>query len=247
MSAGRTFTVLEYESLDSTHSRALRDLSSLPDGAVVTALRQDAGRGRLGRSWLSEGKGLYFTVVLKPAAARPEVFPCYTHLLALAVCAALERLGLSPSIKWPNDVLCGGGKICGILAEAVTEGGRPVGAVVGAGVNLSQEAADFAGLDRPAVSVAMLLGGAAPERGSFLSEVLGGFFALRPALEERGFPAIAAEYRRRAGFIGRRVKIIPVSGEVSEGTADIDDAGLLVLDGPGGRVSVPGGEMEPAS
>ncbi|MDT8287531.1 MAG: biotin--[acetyl-CoA-carboxylase] ligase [Elusimicrobiales bacterium] len=247
MSAGRPFTVFGYERLDSTHSRALRDLSSLPDGAVVTALRQDAGRGRLGRSWLSEGKGLYFTIVLKPAGARPEIFPCYTHLLALAVCAELERLGLSPSIKWPNDVLCGGGKICGILAEAVTEGGSPAAAVVGAGINLYQEAADFAGLDRPAVSAAMLLGGAAPERGSFLAEVLEGFFALRPALEERGFPAISAQYRRRAGFIGRRVKIISASGEVSEGTADIDDAGQLALDGPSGRVSVPGGEMESVS
>lgn len=245
MSAGKPYSVTGYPSLDSTHSRALRDFPGLSDGAVITALRQDAGRGRLGRTWLSEGKGLYFTIVLKPAAPRPEVFPCYTHLLSVSVCAALERLGLSPSIKWPNDVLCGGGKICGILAEAVTEGGRPVGAVVGAGVNLSQETADLAGLDRPAVSVAMLRGGAAPERGDLLSAVLEGFFGRRPALEERGFPAIAADYRRRAGFIGKPVKLRAASGEVSEGTADIDDAGLLVLDGPGGRVSAAGGETEP--
>ncbi|MDQ7772946.1 MAG: biotin--[acetyl-CoA-carboxylase] ligase [Elusimicrobiales bacterium] len=244
MSAGRPFTVLEHERLDSTHSRALSDFSSLADGDVVTARRQDAGRGRFGRTWLSEGKGLYFTIVLKPAAPRPEVFPCYTHLLAVSVCAALERLGLSPSIKWPNDVLCGGGKIAGILAEAVVEGGRPVGAAVGAGINLSQDPADFAGLDRPAVSIAMLRGGAAPEPGGFLSAVLEEFFALRPALEERGFPAMAARYRGRAGFIGERVKIRSVSGEVLEGTADIDDAGLLVLYGPGGRVSAAGGEMD---
>lgn len=244
MSAGKPYSVTGYPSLDSTHSRALRDFPGLSDGAVITALRQDAGRGRLGRTWLSEGKGLYFTIVLKPAAPRPEVFPCYTHLLSVSVCAALERLGLSPSIKWPNDVLCGGGKICGILAEAVSEGGRPVGAAVGAGINLSQEPADFAGLDRPAVSAAMLRGGAAPDRGAFLESVLDAFFALRPALEDRGFPAIAGEYRRRAGFIGKLAKMRPASGEVLEGTADIDDGGQLVLDGPGGRVSAAGGEME---
>ncbi|HBE89558.1 MAG TPA: biotin--[acetyl-CoA-carboxylase] ligase [Elusimicrobia bacterium] len=243
MSAGRPYTVVEFDRLDSTHARALRDFPALSDGTVLKALRQDAGRGRLGRSWLSEGKGLYFTVVLKPAAPRPEVFPCYTHLLAVSVCAALERLGLEPSIKWPNDVLCGGGKIAGILAEAVVEGGLPAGAAVGAGINLYQAAADFAGLDRPAVSVAMLRGGAAPERGDLLSEVLDDFFTLRPALEERGFPAIAAQYRRRAAFIGKRVKILTASGGISEGTADIGDGGQLVLDGPGGRVSVPGGEM----
>ncbi|HNT99017.1 MAG TPA: biotin--[acetyl-CoA-carboxylase] ligase [Elusimicrobiales bacterium] len=243
MSAAGPFTLFEHGRLDSTHAFALREFSRLPDGAVVTALRQDAGRGRLGRTWLSEGKGLYFTIVLKPAAPSPEILPCYTHLLALAVCSALERAGLAPSIKWPNDVLCGGGKLAGILAEAVIAQGRPDGAVVGAGANLYQETADFAGLDRPAVSAAMLLGGAGPERGAFLREILDAFFALRPALEERGFQAVAGEYRRRAGFIGKRVRVFSASGGVLEGTADIDDAGLLVLDGPDGRISVTGGEL----
>lgn len=241
MPAGKPFTVLEYERLDSTHARALRDFDSLADGAVVTALRQDAGRGRLGRAWLSEGKGLYFTMVLKPAAPRPAVLPCYTHLLAAAVCGALEGLGMEPSIKWPNDVLCGGGKICGVLAEAVVDGDRPAGAAVGAGINLSQEPADFAALDRPAVSAAMLTG-KAPDRGALLADVLERFFALRPALEESGFRAISAQYRRYASFIGKKVGVSSPGGEL-EGTADLDGDGLLVIEGPDGRRVVAGGEM----
>lgn len=242
MPAGSPFTVIEYGRVDSTHSLALREFAGLPDGAVLTALRQDAGRGRLGRSWLSEGKGLYFTVVLKPAAPRPEILPCYTHLMAVSVCAALERLGLSPEIKWPNDILCGGGKICGVLAEAVAAGGSLRGAAVGAGVNLYQEKDDFSGLGRPAVSAAMLAA-AAPERAAFLLEILRRFFSLRPALEERGFPAIAAEYRRRAAFLGKPARVVAASGEVLEGAAGLDDAGRLVLDGSVGRITLPGGEL----
>lgn len=221
------YTVKEFDTLDSTNAQILREFDGLADGTVVTALRQSAGRGRLDRSWLSEGKGLYFTLALKPAAPRPEVFPCYTHLLAVSVCAALAGRGMRPALKWPNDVLCGGAKICGILAEAVTGGGRLSGAAVGAGINLYQQSEDFSGLPYPAVSMAML--GAAPaDRGALLEAVLQEFFRRLPALEERGFAALSAEYRGYAGFIGRRVSVSS-GGVTSEGIADVDEQGRLLL------------------
>ncbi|PKM97362.1 MAG: biotin--[acetyl-CoA-carboxylase] ligase [Elusimicrobia bacterium HGW-Elusimicrobia-3] len=237
------YTVKEFDTLDSTNAQVLRGFAGLPDGAVVTALRQSAGRGRLDRSWLSEGKGLYFTLALKPAAPRPEVFPCYTHLLAVSVCAALAARGLRPALKWPNDVLCGGAKICGVLAEAVTSGGRLTGAAVGAGINLYQQAEDFAGLPCPAVSMAML--GAAPaDRGSFLEAVLEEFFRRRPALEERGFAALSAEYRGRAGFIGQRLSVSS-GGVTAEGTADVDEQGRLVLATPTHTLRFAAGDLLP--
>jgi len=236
-------SVKEFDVLDSTNAQALREFAGLPDGAVLTALRQTAGRGRLDRSWRSEGKGLYFTLVLKPADPRPEVFTCYTHLLAVSVCAALAARGLRPSLKWPNDVLCGGAKICGILAEAVADGGRLSGAAVGAGVNLYQQAEDLSGLPYPAVSMAML--GAAPaDRGSFLEAVLEEFFRRRPALEERGFAAISAEYRGYARFIGGRVSVAS-GGVTAEGTAEVDEQGLLLLSTPSGTRRFSAGDVTP--
>lgn len=235
------YSVKEFEVLDSTNAQVLREFEGLADGAVVAALRQSAGRGRLDRSWLSEGKGLYFTLALKPAAPRPEVFPCYTHLLAVAVCAALAGRGLRPVLKWPNDVLCNGAKICGILAEAVTGGGRLSGAAVGAGINLYQQAGDFSGLPYPAVSMAML--GAAPaDRGAFLGAVLDEFFRRRPALEERGFASLSAEYRGYAGFIGRRVSVSS-GGVTVEGTADVDEQGQLLLATPSGPLRFAAGDV----
>jgi len=172
------------------------------------------------------------------------VLACYTHLLAVSVCAALAARGLRPALKWPNDVLCGGAKVCGVLAEGVTEGGRLSGAVVGAGVNLYQRAEDLSGFPYPAVSMAML--GAAPEdRGSFLQTLLGEFFSRRPSLEERCFAAISAEYRGYAGFIGGRVSVSS-GGITAEGTADVDGQGLLLLSTSTGTRRFAAGDVRPA-
>ncbi len=230
----------EFESLDSTNSYALREFGGLPDGAVITALRQTAGRGRLDRSWLSEGKGLYFTVVVKPAAPRPEIFPCYTHLMCAAVCGALTGLGLKPGIKWPNDVLCGGAKVCGILAEAVTSGGAVKGAVIGAGINLRQAPEELAGLRAPAASLAML--GVTVTREEILGLTLEHLGRLRPPFEKAGFAAIEGIYRSYAGFIGGRASV-KQEGTTLEGTAGLDKDGFLILHTEKGPVRITAGDF----
>ena len=155
------FNIIKFEKLDSTNLFALREFESLPDGTVILAGMQTAGRGRMGRHWLSEGKGIYFTVVLKNAA-RIEYYAAFSHLMAISVCEALEHCGLSPQVKWPNDVLCSGpfhhqpGKICGMLSQAASGPRGILGIALGCGINYSQTAADFGGVMYPAVSVRML-------------------------------------------------------------------------------------------
>lgn len=112
---------------------------------------------------------------------------------------------------------------------------------MGAGINLCQQSEDFAGLPYPAVSMAML--GAAPaDRDSILQALLGEFFRRRPALEERGFAAISAEYRGYAGFIGRRVSVAS-GGVTAEGTADVDEQGLLLLATASGTLRFAAGDV----
>jgi BirA family transcriptional regulator, biotin operon repressor / biotin---[acetyl-CoA-carboxylase] ligase len=110
------------------------------EGLSIVADEQTAGRGRLQRAWSSpKGVGLYFSILLRPRIATFH-WPLITFMAALAVGDALnEAAGINTDIKWPNDLLSGERKICGILAEAIeTPAGRAV--VLGIGINLTPQA-----------------------------------------------------------------------------------------------------------
>lgn len=131
---------MRFESLTSTNDLA-REMaqSGGSEGIAVLARRQTAGRGRQGRSWSSPmGEGLYVSLVL-----RPDIKPADSPLITLAAAVAVaETLGrdyrISSDIKWPNDVLARGRKICGILVESAIEADRLLYVVMGIGVNLGQ-------------------------------------------------------------------------------------------------------------
>ena len=133
--------VLRFESLPSTNTE-LAQLASEGgrEGVTVVADEQTAGRGRLQRAWSSpRGAGLYFSILLRPTIPQ-NYWPLITFMAAIAVGDALrEAAGVETDIKWPNDLLSGERKICGILAEAIdTPGGRAV--ILGIGINLTQSA-----------------------------------------------------------------------------------------------------------
>ena len=133
--------VLRYESLPSTNTELARLASDgAAEGVSIVADEQTAGRGRLQRAWSSpKGAGLYFSILLRPTIPQ-NYWPLMTFMAALAVGDALrEACKLQTDIKWPNDLLSGERKICGILAEAIdTRAGRAV--ILGIGINLTQNA-----------------------------------------------------------------------------------------------------------
>ena len=133
--------VLRFESLPSTNTELARlAFEGGPEGVSVVADEQTAGRGRLHRAWSSpKGAGLYFSILLRPTIPQ-NYWPLITFMAAIAVGDALrEAAGVETDIKWPNDLLSGERKICGILAEAIdTPAGRAV--ILGIGINLTQSA-----------------------------------------------------------------------------------------------------------
>jgi BirA family transcriptional regulator, biotin operon repressor / biotin---[acetyl-CoA-carboxylase] ligase len=133
-------TVLRFDRLPSTNDLA-REMaaSGTEEGVVVTAREQTAGRGRMGRNWSSPaGEGLYLSVILRPQI-KPEAAPVITLAAAVAVAETLKLdLLIEADIKWPNDVLASGRKICGILVETATEKDQLLYAVMGIGINLAQ-------------------------------------------------------------------------------------------------------------
>ena len=136
--------IRRFEVLDSTNDELKRMIAAgiETDGLAVIAEEQTAGRGRRGRKFLSAaGKGLYISVLLKPACPA-ALLPSLTAWTAVAVCDAIQKTcGICARIKWPNDIVVSGKKLCGILTELVmTE--RPC-VIVGIGVNVKQTAEDF--------------------------------------------------------------------------------------------------------
>ncbi len=131
------FTILRFDTIDSTNTEAARQARlGADEGLCIIAAQQTAGRGRHGRTWVSEaGSGLYFSIVLRPKLELRHL-PLITLMTGVAVHDALKEIGVRPDFKWVNDILVGDKKICGILAETV-ETPTGLAVIVGIGINLT--------------------------------------------------------------------------------------------------------------
>ena len=143
----RMQTVQVLQTTDSTNRRVQElAMNGAPDGMIVVANEQTAGRGRLGRTFHSpKDTGIYFSVLLRPTCEPSEIVQITTWT-AVAIARAVERTtGMRPDIKWVNDLMMGGRKICGILTEMSVESetGTIQYVVAGIGVNVNQEISDY--------------------------------------------------------------------------------------------------------
>lgn len=151
---GRNF--LHFDSLNSTNVYGMEMAPSLAEGSLVLAEKQDSGKGRLGRGWLSPyRKGIYFSLILKPDI-EPNKISSLSLVAAAAVFSALKEEGLDLQIKWPNDLVVGEEKIAGILTEMSGELGDIYNVVLGIGINANLDQKDLPE-DRPATSLKILL------------------------------------------------------------------------------------------
>ena len=130
--------VVHYKEVDSTNAEARRlSVEGAESGLVVTAKKQTAGKGRRGRSWESPAdENLYFSVLLKPTIA-PEKAPMLTLVMAYSVAKALQKEDIQVLIKWPNDLVLSGKKVCGILTEMSLSGTQVEDVIVGVGLNVN--------------------------------------------------------------------------------------------------------------
>ncbi len=209
------YQIIRYSSIDSTNTRLKQQaMEGAPSGTVLVADRQTAGRGRLGRQFFSpEGSGLYMSLLIRPVRLCDAGL--LTTLAAVAVARALEGFGVPTGIKWVNDLMVDGRKLCGILAEAGIYEGQPF-AVIGIGINLKKAA--FPGeLTHIAISMEEVLG-TSPSRDEVMHAVLDQL--ARVDLSGPKDPAaLMEEYRRRSVTLGRAVRVIPHSGESYEAVA----------------------------
>jgi len=203
-------TIFHFFSVDSTNAFASRLWThgrKVPHGSVIIAETQTAGRGRLGRSWHSEPEtGLYFSLVLRPKVP-PQYAPLFTLGAAVALHHAIEReTGLDVDIKWPNDLLVLGKKVCGILAEMQAEFDRVNSLIIGIGVNVNHSSLPAELSDR-AISLRMA-SGKVQSRIECLVAFLEEFETLLSQFEHGGPEAIIDPWSRYSSFAsGRRLQV----------------------------------------
>jgi BirA family biotin operon repressor/biotin-[acetyl-CoA-carboxylase] ligase len=229
MSRRLTPTILRFDSLPSTNTEAARQAAhGAPEGLCVVAREQTAGRGRRERSWVSpKDAGLYLSVVLRPSLEARH-WPLITLAAALAVRGALdEACGLAADIKWPNDLLAGGRKLCGILAETAEGAVRGRAVVLGIGVNLRRGSFPPE-ISDTATSVEEQTG-RAPDAEQLLEALTRALAARYETLHADGGAAeILREWERHSTYAhGRRVRVA-LAGETFEGTTrGLDADGAL--------------------
>jgi BirA family biotin operon repressor/biotin-[acetyl-CoA-carboxylase] ligase len=197
-----------------------RARSGEPAGLVVVAEEQSAGRGRLDRAWVSPPRaGLTFTLLLRPQSA-PSQWPWLPLLAGLAVARALRsHAGVDAVLKWPNDVLVDGRKLCGLLAEVVADA-----LVVGIGLNVTTRAAE---LPHAQATSLLLEGARTTDRDTLLRAVLRD---VTDVMTDVGTAQTA--YRGLCSTVGARVRIELPAGASVEGMAEaVDEDGRLVVEG----------------
>lgn len=236
------------DQVDSTNTYAKQlAMAGAPDGTVVVADSQTAGRGRMDRRFESPaGQGIYLTALLRPQLPPERLMPV-TALAGVAVCQAVEEVcGVRPLLKWPNDPVLNGKKLSGILTELSLEAetGRMQYLVVGIGLNVGQTAEDFPpALRKVATSLYQELGRSV-SRPALAAAEIRALDRLYVALRSGDLRPYLETYRRDCVNLGRTVRIQGPAGEETARAVGIDeDFGLVVEDDAGNRRTIRSGEV----
>lgn len=208
-------------------------LKGAQHGSYVIADRQQAGRGRMGRSFVSDDGGMYLSIILKTQLPAGQV----TSLCAVAVRrVVLSLTGTALDVKWVNDLLMQGRKVCGILCEGIWEGNSLLGIIAGIGLNISQKTFPP---ELESIAGSLYPDGTAPvEKERFAAEILREVLAMLPQA-----PAHMQEYRAACITLGQSVEWTK-DGVMMHGTAEsVDDSGALSIRTESGMITLSAGEV----
>ena len=232
--------ILYHQVVDSTMDEARKAAEAgAPEGTVILAEEQRAGRGRFNRTWVSpRGQNLLFSILLYPS---PSQLNQMNMAASLAVARGIEEVsGLQPTIKWPNDVRLGGRKAAGILIESSVEGEK-LSAIVGIGVNVNFDPSQTSEIASIATSMSAEAGRSFP-RGQVLEAILAEMESLY--LKVRSGETIVDEWSVKVETLGKQVQV-RWGDQVYEGVAQsLDGEGNLLLRlGDGSLLKVTAGEV----
>lgn len=224
-----------FKETESTNILARDMAGSVDEGTVVIAESQTGGRGRMGRKWISPEGGIWLSVVLKPRM-QPLHAPRITLLAGVAVAKTIRNIGLPAKIKWPNDVLINGKKVCGILTEIGAEMDSIQYVVVGVGIDANVDTETFPEEFRDSSTSLKNELGHDINRVEFVQRLLSEFESLYMKFQKEGFSSILEEWRNMSATIGEWVKITTQSRIIYGEAVGVDSDGALILETGEGRL-----------
>ncbi|KPU42729.1 bifunctional ligase/repressor BirA [Oxobacter pfennigii] len=221
--------IIYFDVTDSTNNVARQyAMEGFSEGLVVIAEEQTKGKGRLGRPWETKSRqSIAFSVVLRPFI-KPQDAPGITIVLGTAVCRALRNItSLKAGIKWPNDVIINGKKVCGILTEMSSEADAVNYIIAGVGINVNTS--DFPEELKNIATSLKIEGKKEYERRVLLAEVLYQLESLYKDFKEQGLKNILEEFKSYSVTLNKRVKAASIKGTIEGLACDITGEGLLVI------------------
>ena len=237
--------ILRFCSVMSTNTEAANQARQGADeGLCIIAREQVAGRGRQGRTWVSEkDSGLYFSIILRPKIEL-RFLPLIPLMTGVAVYDTLKELGLNPELKWVNDILVGEKKICGILAETI-ETARGPAVIVGIGINI--KSSNF--VDEIADTATSIMAETGKEiTGAELAAALTPYLSYFYGIlnDDGGTAEILGHWRRRSSYFSGKNVLVTLSDASFEGvTAGLEKNGALrVIRSDGSVTIVQAGDVE---
>ncbi|MHC1760241.1 MAG: biotin--[acetyl-CoA-carboxylase] ligase [Negativicutes bacterium] len=234
-----------FSKIGSTNDEAKkRAVASCPEGTLVITETQLGGRGRLSRGWFSPiGKGIWFSVVLRPPFP-PQEAPKCTLMAAVAINRAIRELtGIPCGIKWPNDILCNGRKLVGILTEMSAEMDAINHIVIGMGINVNIEAAEIPTELKETATSVLMESGATVSRIDLFIKVLECLEELYLLVKNEGFAAVLSAWRQESITLGRMVNVIAPDKSFAGKAVDIDADGALLVETDQGMERVLAGDV----
>lgn len=214
----------------------------LKEGTLIICEEQEAGRGRLERKWISPRGGLWFSVILKPSMTPVEA-PGLGFLTSLSVVKTLRRrYGLEASLKWPNDVLINGKKVCGVLVEVEAEMDILHFAVVGVGLDANISIKDFPEEVQDIATTLKEELGREVDRAKLLADILSEMERNYNSFTLYGLESIFQEYIDLCSTIQKEVRVVQHGREIKGKAVEIDKEGALIVLTSEGRVRITYGD-----
>lgn len=221
-----------HKTLDSTNAEAKRN-TDMSDGTLFIADAQTSGRGRLGREWAShEGDGIFMSLLLKPDISPEDA----SKITLIAGIAAARAIGMESGIKWPNDIVIGTKKVCGILTELSLRN-----IICGVGINVNNQSFDE-DLSDKATSM-RIESGREFKRENIICNFINEFEPLYKIFLEKGIESVMDIYRDLCVTIGRDVTVIYPNRSFDAKAVDVDNDGNLIVEINGERKAVSSGEV----
>lgn len=201
-----------------------------PPGTTVIADCQTGGKGRMGRRWFSPpGMGIWLSVLF-PSIDRQNWAAVLMYMAALSVLEAVDRfIGESGQIKWPNDILVNGKKLCGMLAEGVMRNGKSDNIIMGIGINVNHQPADFPEEIFETATSLKMINGHTHSREEFLVSLLENINSYFALAMENGGGIILERWKKRCGTIGKSVSLGANSSQIYGVAESVSPAGTLLI------------------